>query len=95
MNEVITLIGAAGKRDVFCAIRSVGQTEFYAAYASDLQPEKKFVLADYLDHEGEIYIEHDGTLYRVLRTFRKGQELEITVGKASAEEVAEAYGENH
>lgn len=66
-------------REVFCVQRSIGQKEFYQAQAVGLQPEIKFVIADYLDYQNEPLVEYDGTRYRVLRTFRKGQELEITV----------------
>lgn len=91
MNEVITLLCATGRRDVFCALRSIGQSEFYQAYATDYRPELKFVLADYLDYNSETLIEYDGAFYSVVRTFRTGQELEIVVARASAEE-AEMYG---
>ncbi len=87
MNDVITLIDAAGnERTVFCGLRSIGQKEFYEAQAVDFYPEVKFVLADYLDYNGERLVEHDGKRYSVLRTFRAGQELEIVVARASAEE---------
>ena len=92
MNEVLTLIKrTAGtdkitKRNVFCSVRSIGQTEFYQAHAADIYAEAKFVLADYLEYDGETLADHDGTRYRVLRTYRTGQELEIVVVRASAEE---------
>lgn len=73
-------------RTVFCEVRSIGQKEYYEASAMDVYPEKKFVLADYLDYEGERLVEHDGQRFRVLRTYRDGQELEITVVRASVEE---------
>lgn len=91
MNEVITLIDDTSRREVFCALRSVGHSEFYEAYATDYRPELKFVLADYYDYAGEKIVEYNGELYRVIRTYRTGQELELTVGRASAEEV-ELYG---
>lgn len=91
MTEIITLIEGDSRRIVFCALRSVGHTEFYEAHAIDYHPELKFVLADYLEYNGETIVEHEGTLYRVLRTYRTGQELELTVGRASAEEAAR-YG---
>lgn len=91
MNEVLTLIGAEGSRDVFCRVRSVGMKEFYEASARDFYPELVFVLADYLDYSAEQLCKHDGQLYRVLRTYRSGQELEIVVTRATAEEV-EQYG---
>ena len=91
MNEIITLIGEGSRREVFCALRSVGHTEFYEAYALELRPELKFVLADYLEHNGEPFVKYGDELYRVIRTYRIGQELELTVCRASAEEVA-LYG---
>lgn len=91
MNEVLTLIGADGSRDVFCRVRSVGMKEFYEASARDFHPELVFVLADYLDYSAEQQCRHSGQLYHVLRTYRSGQELEIVVTQASAEEV-EMYG---
>lgn len=91
MNEVVTLIGGGSRREVFCGLRSVGHTEFYEAHSVEYHPELKFVLADYLDYNGETYVKHGTTLYRVIRTYRTGQELELTVGKASAEEVS-LYG---
>lgn len=88
MNDVITLIKGDSMRDVLCGLRSVGHSEFYEAYATDYRPEIKFVLADYLDYEGETLVKYGADLYRVIRTYRTGQELEITVGRASAEEAA-------
>ena len=92
MNDVITLIQQTRSvddygdpvitettRDVFAKLGSIGQKEFYQAHAVGLQPEIKFVLADYLDYEDEPLVQHNGQRYRVLRTYRKGQELEITV----------------
>lgn len=88
MNEVITLIheDTGTRREVFCGLRSIGQQEFYTALAIDYHPELKFVLADYLDYMGETIVKYGADLYRVLRTYRAGQELEIVVVRASAEE---------
>ena len=90
MNELLTLIQQTRgvddygdpvltetTRDVFCGIRSIGQKEFYQAQAVGLQPEVKFVLADYLDYNDEPMVAHNGQRYRVLRTYRTGQELEL------------------
>lgn len=65
-------------RQVFCGVRSIGEKEFYQAHAVGLQPEIKFVLADYLDYNREPLVEHNGQRYRVLRTYRKDRELELT-----------------
>lgn len=91
MNEVITLIEGDSRREVFCGLRSVGHTEFYEAHAVDYHPELKFVLADYLDYNGEKLVKYGSDLYRVIRIYRTGQELELTVGRTSAEE-AVLYG---
>lgn len=64
-------------REVFAEQMSIGQKEFYQAHAVGLQPEIKFRLADHLDYENETHVEHDGQRYRVLRTYRTGQELEL------------------
>lgn len=98
MNELLTLVqrtlAADGytvieetRRDVFCRLASIGQSEFYQAQATALRPELKFVLADYLDYGGEYLCIFDGTWYRVIRTYRAGQTLEIVVQRASQEEV--------
>ena len=92
MNDVLTLIQWDGtERDVFCRMASIGMAEFYEAHARDFYPEAKFILADYLEYDDEELVRHDGQTYRVLRTYRAGQELELTVTRASAEEGG-AYG---
>ena len=65
------------RREVFAEQMSIGQKEFYQAHAVGLQPEIKFKLTDYLDYENEQCVEHTGQRYRVLRTYRTGQMLEI------------------
>ena len=92
MNEILNLITVTQTtddygdpvvqetaREVFGRLQSIGQSEFYQAHATGLKPELKFILSDYLDYEGETLVEHDGQRYRVLRTYRTGQELELTV----------------
>lgn len=67
------------RREVFCELRSIGAKEFYQAQAVGFQPELKFVLADFYDYEGEPLVEYEGQRYRVLRTYRTGNALELTV----------------
>ncbi len=76
------------KREVFCGFRSIGMREFYAASTTDFHPELKLALADYLDYNGETLVDYDGQRYRVIRTFRNGQELELTLESAPQEEGA-------
>ena len=90
MSELLTLIRqttgaddygdptvAETSREVLARLGSIGQSEFYQAHAVGLKPELKFILADYLDYENETLVEYLGQRYRVLRTFRNGQELEL------------------
>lgn len=67
------------KRSVFAELASVGQKEFYQAQAVGLNPELRFKLQDYLDYNAEQYLEHNDVRYRVLRTYRNGQSIELTV----------------
>lgn len=66
-------------REVFAEYKSIGQSEFYQAAATGLKPTVRFVLSDYLDYDDEPIVQHNGIRYRVLRTFRNGQRLELTV----------------
>ena len=75
-------------RKVFCKARSIGQKEFYQAHATDFHPEIKFVLADYLDYEGETLADYFGLRYRIIRTYRTGHEIELTAQRAPEEDGA-------
>lgn len=90
--DILTLLDDNYRpRDVFCAVRSIGMKEFYQSNATDFHPEIKLVLSDYLDYNGETLAIHDGQLYRILRTYRTGTELELTCEKAPAED-GDLYG---
>ena len=67
------------ERTVFAGLKSIGQSEFYQAQADGLKPELKFILSDYMEYQGEKEIEHEGKIYNVLRTYRDGKKIEITV----------------
>lgn len=69
-------------RTIFAQVKSVGQSEFYQAQAVGLKPEIKFVIADYLDYEGEKVLSYapfgkQAEDYTILRTFRTGLNLEL------------------
>lgn len=74
------------RTEVFCGFRSIGMREFYTASTTDFHPELKLVLADYLDYNGETLVDYNGQRYRVLRTYRTGQELELTLERAPWED---------
>lgn len=68
------------ERTVFVEVASVGYKEFYQAQAAGLKPELVLKLADYLDYNGEMFVEYGGKKHNVIRTYRKGIELEIVIG---------------
>ena len=86
-DEVGNPIKNETKRVLFAEVKSIGQSEFYQAASSGLRPEAKFIIADYLDYQGEKileYAEYGGSRaqrYRVIRTYRTGNELEIICRK--------------
>ena len=61
----------------FAKIKSIGQSEFYQAQAQGLRPEIKFIISDYLDYENQEEVIHNNFRYKVLRTYRSGNEIEI------------------
>lgn len=76
-NEVGDQIETPKKSMRFAKIKSIGQSEFYQAQAQGLKPEIKFVLADYLDYENQEEVVYNNFRYKVLRTYRTGNEIEI------------------
>lgn len=86
------VLGADGRqkisetsREVFCRQLNVGTKEFYQASAVDRHPEAKVALPDYLEYEGEILADYNGQRYSILRTYRAGYELELTLERAAKE----------
>ncbi len=76
-NDVGDLIEETEKTMRFAKIKSIGQAEFYQAQALGLKPEIKFVLPDYLDYDFQSEVIYNGFRYKVLRTYRTGNEIEI------------------
>ena len=62
---------------VFVGVKSVNRNEFYPAQTAGFDPQIVFMLSDYMDYNNQSYIRHNGVLYKVIRTYRKGIELEI------------------
>lgn len=94
MNEVLILISQPGssttpigdlvqgstRRTVFAARKSVGATYKLQALAVGLRPKYRFILADYLEYQGETLVEYEGDQYRVIDTYRgEDNTLELTV----------------
>ena len=67
------------QKQVFCSVRSVGMTEAYQAMSNGLHPQFVFVLSDYADYGGEKVAIYNGKRYRIIRTYRQNQGIELTV----------------
>jgi len=78
-NEVGDQIETMVKTMRFAKLKSIGQSEFYQAQSTGLKPEIKFVLADYLDYEGQEEVIHNNFRYKVLRTFKPEDKNEIEI----------------
>lgn len=92
-DEGLSVLDDAGRQkyaetrsEVFCRQHSIGQKEFYQAHGTDRHPEMKVVLRDYWDYDGEPLAEVDGVRYRIMRTYRTGLQLELTLERASEED---------
>lgn len=96
-RDVMTLIredpGAHGvtdkptetERTVYCTVRSVGMTEAYQALANGLHPQFVFTLSDYADYDGEKICAYNGARYRIVRTYRNNQSIELTVEEVTVD----------
>lgn len=62
---------------VFVGVKSVTRSEFYTAQTAGFDPQIVFMLSDYLEYNDEPFVEYQGKMYKVIRTYRKGIELEL------------------
>ena len=68
-------------REVFAEVKSVSQSEYYTAAQSGFKPVFKMISADYYDYDEEDTVLYGGVLYHIIRTYRNGLQLELTVEK--------------
>lgn len=92
VNDFGDLVTTSTEKPVFAKRLSVGGAEFYQAAAVGLRPEVKFVIADALDYSGERllswqpFASEDALTYTVIRTYQKGNTLEITCRRGVGDE---------
>lgn len=91
-NEIIKLVSeestldkygnripAYTAREVFADVRSIGMREFYSAAQTDYKPECTAVLSDYRDYDGEQIVIWNDEIYHLVRTYRNGRQIELTL----------------
>lgn len=92
-NDFGDLVPAEERRTVYAGEYSVGMQEVYQGMAVGYKPEVKFLLENWLDYHGEELLEYipfgftDPARLRILRTYNKGDALELTCYRDN-EEVA-------
>lgn len=84
INTLGDLVETYVRRQVYAEEKSVGMTEVYQAMAIGYKPEIRFVLENFMDYQGEELVEYtpfmstDTAILRVLRTYRTGDQIELT-----------------
>lgn len=67
-------------REVYCEVRSVGQSEVYQARAAGLAPEIRLVLSQAFEYQGEKRCVFCGVRYAILRTYvTDADSIELTL----------------
>lgn len=76
-NAIGHQVPVISKTKVLCALKSIGQNEFYKAATAGLRPEKTFIVKLY-EYSGQENVIFEDTRYKVLRTYATGtEEIEL------------------
>ena len=59
-------------RTVYADVAEVGMNEYYLARSAGIAPEIAFEIPEYSDYHGEKLLSWDDTMWRVVRTTRRG-----------------------
>ena len=73
------------ERAVYANEYYVSQSEFYNAAVADLKAEKQFEIYSY-EYQDEPKLEHDGKVYNVIRTEKRGDKIRLTCERIIADE---------
>lgn len=86
-NAFGDLVTVETRRTVLAEEYSVGMSETYQAMAVGYKPETKLILTNWFDYDGEEAVEYlpfgrtSPVRLSVIRTFRRGEALEMTCGR--------------
>lgn len=78
-DDVGNTIETIKKTQVFVKPQSIRMKEFYQLAEVGMKADFTLVLADYYDYHDEKIVEYNGTMYDVVRTYRRENRLEIVV----------------
>ena len=76
--EGIDAESETARADVYAQISSVGYREFYAAAQAGIMPEITATIFD-ADYDRQRVAMVDGIRYRIVRTYRRGDKVELTL----------------
>lgn len=83
-DEIGNQIETVAERMVFANELSVSTEEFYSAGQAGLRPTKRFEIYSF-EYQGEDRLKHDGVVYRVIRTEKRGEKTRITCERVAAD----------
>lgn len=83
-DEIGNQIEDVVERMVFANELSVSSEEFYNAATAGLRPTKRFEIYSF-EYQGEDRLKHDGIVYRVIRTEKRGEKIRITCERVAAD----------
>jgi len=89
-NQIASTI----ERTVYANEYYVSQSEFYNAAVADLKAEKQFEIYSY-EYQDEPKLEHDGKVYNVIRTEKRGDKTRLTCERIIADETGSAKLVDH
>jgi len=84
-DEIGNQIKTMTERMVFANELSVSSQEFYNAAVTGLRPTKRFEIHSF-EYQGEDRLKHDGVMYRIIRTEKRGEKTRITCERVAADE---------
>lgn len=73
-------------RNVLADVRSAGRSEFYQAAQAGLHPELEASLF-FGDYAGEPFAEYEGTVYKVIRTFRSDRNSQSSASYSDSDRI--------
>lgn len=73
------IIRTEEEKERWAEVKSVSRAEYYQAATTGMQPTMVIVLSNRRDYEGQSHAVINGVEYVVIRTYVKGETIEITL----------------
>ncbi len=83
-DEIGNQIETPTERMVYANEFSVSSSEYYNAALTGLRPAKQFEIYSF-EYQGEERLKHDGVMYRIIRTEKRGEKTRITCERVAAD----------